>query len=439
MVTSGFRTDVLSALQAASQVASGDGFAAADTSGIADATAIFATARSAQPTPYVKPGSFSVTALPGLGSGFWGPGKIKINGQRFFTPIQPTERSLYLGARSALAPEIGAGAPLIVIGDSISHWAGASAADKHYTTLVQRFLNYGATIGDEPLMTALRPSSTYTPAFYGVTATGAVSTGTNGPLNESAVLAAGAQIAFTGSYGQVDVYYTQAPGAGTLAFAYNGQAAYKSVNAASAVTVLDAFSGPSPTGQTTSGTYTLTAVGGPVEITGLMRLGLVVASGPPRAHVFRAAHGSYTIRSFGAAAVTSILKQAAALSATPPRVLIALGTNDQGQRTGPQIAADLTAAGTGLLSLLKAGGVTRLHAMVPWRAAAGALPFAAGCSWDGALGALTDAYGAAGVDVLPVHLTDFAGLGLLTDGVHPSDVGHDQIAHLIVSHLAGVR
>ncbi|PAP94844.1 hypothetical protein CIT31_11995 [Mesorhizobium wenxiniae] len=169
------------------------------------------------------------------------------------------------------------------------HWALASNRPAHWFNRVTQFANVSIA-DDEPGMTALRPSSTYTPAFYGVTTSGTVSTGTRGPLGESIILADGASLAFTGAYEQVGVHHTQDAGQGSLAFAFafNGGAAYKTVNAAGAL-ALDQYSGPSLTGQAASGNYTLTVAGGPVEITGLIRLGIKAAGSRPRLRTPRAA------------------------------------------------------------------------------------------------------------------------------------------------------
>jgi hypothetical protein len=127
-----------------------------------------------------------------------------------------------------------------------------------------------------------------------------VSTGTNGPIVESLILASGAAITFTGAYATVGVFYTQQSGAGSLAFQYNVGTAFGTTNAAGA-TELDRYAGHA-TGQTASGTYTITASGGPVEITGLVRLGVKTAGSAPRLLTARHAHGSYSFGSFNATA-----------------------------------------------------------------------------------------------------------------------------------------
>ncbi len=431
----GLLADVHDALESATTNSIGsEPLADADATGVADATAAFASARASHPHPYVRPGIFAVTALTAFAAGLWGPGVVNLNGKRFFLPADPTPINLYHGLRAALAPEIANGAPLVLIGDSISHWAHASTGDKHWLNMLTAFANITGSPGDQPVMTALRPSSMYTPEFYGVTTSGTVSTGTNGPLGESLVLAAGASISFTGAYEQVDVFYTQQSGAGSLAFAYNGGAAYKTVTAAGA-TDLDHYSGPSATGQTASGTYTITASAGPVEITGLVRLGVKAANTPERLLTHRSGHGSYQFTSFGASAVTSILKQCAALSSTPPYVVIALGINDRAALTPSDYAAMKTRAQT-LVDLLQAGGVTRIAAIMPQEPTSGWSATYSGKLTQGQLwGALTEVYLAEGVTIVPTHKYDAAGEGLLSDGLHPNDAGNAKMAQVIIEAL----
>ena len=405
----------------------------ADATGVADATAILAAAAVQVPNPYLAPGTYAVTAMPRYGCGFWGPGKVKLNGTRFYTAQRPADHSVYLGARAELASEIFNGAPLILIGDSVTQWSSASSAATQWTNLLTRYLNAYSSVGDEPLCVNFDNISTYTPAFYGMTLSGSTSAGSVGPIGLSRILADGASISFTGTYATLGVFYEQKAGAGSLVVAYGGGTLATLTCAGS--TDHDHYSGAIATGQTTSQTYTLTASGGPVEITGLQRLGLPIASAPPRLQVFRHAHGSYLIDYFAGAPTASILKQASALSATPPRVVICLGFNDQFYDPPATIAAHLAA----LITALKAGGVINLHGMLPWRvSSAWASIFQNGYTYDGALSALRSTYRAQGVDIIPVHAVDFAGEGMTGDGLHPTDLGQDAVAQIITSHLAGV-
>lgn len=260
------------------------------------------------------------------------------------------------------------------------HWALASNRPAHWFNRVTQFANVSIA-DDEPGMTALRPSSTYTPAFYGVTTSGTVSTGTRGPLGESIILADGASLAFTGAYEQVDVHHTQDAGQGSLAFAFNGGAAYKTVNAAGAL-ALDQHSGPSLTGQAASGNYTVTVAGGPVEITGLIRLGIKAAGSRPRLRTPRAAHGSYTFASFNAPRLASAVAQCGYAGGKIVPVL-ALGINDSFGTPPATISTSITS----IINTLEAALAPPTRPSSPWDGS-----YTGGRTYDAALGAIRQTY-----------------------------------------------
>jgi hypothetical protein len=407
-----------------------DVLSTADATGALDATATFSSGRSSHPFPYVRPGLFSTTSLTAMGGGLWGPGRVFMGGERFFIPFRPAIGNLYHRFRAALMDAIAAGDVLTLIADSIGHFAFSETGAQHHFNRVTRFGNLGIA-KDEPIMTALRPSSIYTPDFYGVTVTGTATTGTRGPLAESLILAAGASISFTGAYEQADVFYTQQAGAGSLAFSFNGGAAYKTVNANGA-TELDKFSGPSLTGQAGSGTYTITATGGPVEITGLLRLGVKVAGSAPRLRTLRAAHGSYSFGSFGAAEMASIVKMAS-YAGGKCLPIIALGINDSFGTT----PAGLVATATAMIDALEAAGASRIYAIPPskptpvWDSI-----YTGGRTYEAAIGPLIRLYRQRGVIILPLDVADWQGEGLYQDGLHPNVLGNDRYAQIEVEGIA---
>jgi len=407
-------------------------FESADKTGVVDATALFSAARGAHPAPYVPPGDYSVTSLPGSGNGFWGPGRPFLNGTRIFLPPEPSSTTLLSAIRSSLARHIAAGDVITLIGDSISHFAYAATGASHWFNRFTSYMNLGIA-SDEPIMTALRPSSTYTPAFYGVTVSGGT-TGTSGPIGESLILADGNYFEFVGAYEQVDVFAKEISGAGTLSIAYD-TIVYASKSYASGTTALDVHSGFPATGQITSGTYRVTAVGGPVEITGLIRMGVnqsTTATAPRRVRTMRAAHGSYKFSNFNPTAVKSILKQAsyAGGKAVP---IIALGINDSFGTTVPTILSNATA----VLDELAAGGVTRMFAVLPIRpSSAWNVTYTGGRTFDAVIGPLRALYESRGITILPVDAIDWVGAGLLSDGLHPSDQGNDRMATVVINAMA---
>lgn len=477
----GLRADVDRALAGAIRNTGLNVLTDADHSAGADATSVFSTGAAIHPYPYADPGDFSVTTMPRTGEGFWGPGKPIAGGERFFIPVKPSLHNLYDAARASLAEHIANNDVLGLIADSRGHFAFASTGANHWWNRLTRFLNLGIA-ADEPEMTALRPSSTYVPTFYGVSLTygGAVlpastawatgqnysavtpsvvssgtgtyvctethtsgasfdatkfalvaSTGSRGPLGETLILSAGAGISFAGAYEQIDVHYTQDVAAGSLEFAFNGGAAFKTVVATGALT-LDRYSGPTLTGQAASGTYTVKATGAPVEITGLIRLGIKAAGSRPRLRTLRAAHGSYTIASFSSTRLTSIMAQATAFGGRLVPV-IDLGINDSFGTAPATIADNLTQ----MLDLLEAGGCDRIIVLPPTRpSSAWNSSYTGGRTYDAALGAIRQVCRGRNVQVIGADCSDYINNGKYSDGLHFNDAGNDLHAQRFLEGLA---
>ena len=435
-VSSGLRAEI-AALEAGGNE---DGLAVladADATGEEDATAVFANGRNAHPFPYVRPGAFQVTAMPGdSGDGFWGPGVVRVDGAPFFLPSAPSRLNLRDGLRQGLSEHIAGNDVLTFIGDSIAHWAYAADGDDHWISQLTAFGNLGIA-PDEPTMTAfqaLTPGLSYTPAFYGVTLSGTVTDATGGPLEGRGgiTLASGASMTFTGTYEQVDVFYRRAASQGSLAFAINGGSPYFTLNAAGA-TDDDRFSAASATGQTTSATYTLTASGGPVTITGLNRLGVKAAGTPPRLRTMRAAHSSFTFADFLSGGVASILKQATYAGGEAVPVLC-LGINDSLNLSAAQIATDVTA----VLDALEAGGVTTIFGCIPPRPSSD-WTYSGGRSYDTAVAAIRRVYRARGVTIVPLDMLNWDFQGLYNeDGIHfGAGAGQRMAAQMVIEAMAG--
>lgn len=398
----------------------------ADATGVSDATSLLATARASHDYPYVRPGTFAVTSVPYYGRGLWGPGKVVLSGNRFFIPQRPYLTSLYLRLRQSLYSLASSGSPLIIIGDSISRGQGASTPSTHSIFMLTRFLNQFNAPTDYPLMTEF---STTSRTFEGMTTSGTATLGSTGPVGENLILADGAALSFTATLSQLGVFYNQKAGAGNLLLGYNGST-YATITCAG-TTDLDHYSGSNPTGQTSSGTYTITASGGPVEITGIERLGTVTASTPARIRVHKAAHNGWTFNNFQTAAIqNAILKQAAAFGSTPI-VVIALGTNDMAST----LPSTIKSRANTLITALKTGGVASIYAILPFRNPT--LSYSANCSYEGTCGQLTDAYVTAGVTIIPLDAIDWDGESFVSDHTHPNDAGYDVYAQGLIGGLCG--
>jgi hypothetical protein len=273
--------------------------------------------------------------------------------------------------------------------------------------------------------------------FHGVTISGTTVNGTTGPVAKSLILAPGQSMTFTGAYSNVDVFFNRAATGGPLTFQYNGAAAYKTVTTTGAVTS-DVYSGPSPTGQTASGTYTITNTGSvSVEITGLVRQGAVVGGSPPRLNVFRIAHGGYQLQSYGAAAHASVARMSTAFGGTAANAfhIIALETNDAQGGTYTSVKAEV---GDFLIAATGAGFTTaNMMGVGFWRWSS----YPGGHSYEAAHAGLRDGYAAATppIPVIPLDGYDFIAEGLSGADGHPVDAGEYTMFGVIAENLAGIR
>lgn len=411
------QTGILKRLTTLEEAGTGDGtseLSETDNTGASDVTSSFASARGAHPFPYVRQGTFDTTAVPAGGEGLNGPGTVNVNDEQFFVPTAPRLGNLHDLGRAALMEHIARKNPLILCSDSRGHFAYAANGYDHWFNRLCRFLNLGVAL-DEPVMTALRPSSTYTPAFYGVTVSGGTTT-SDGPLAEGLQLADGGYIEFTGLYEQVDVFAKQQAGAGTLSITFNGGSAYSS-KSYSGSTALDVHSGFAATGQASSGTYRITAAGGAVILTGLVReapLTTRTAVGKQRLRCIRAAHGSYTFGSFGASAITSQMAQAAHWGGVGVPI-IDLGINDAFNNTPSGIASLVTA----MIDRYEAANAPEIFGVLPprpssgWNATYGANRF-----YEEGIGEIHKIYRERGVHIIGVDGIAWRDSGGLNDGLH---------------------
>lgn len=376
----------------------------------------------------------AVTSIPVGGYGVWGRARYTINGYPYFISSKPGQFDLGKEFRAAFGYEVANGVPFVKIGDSIEWLSTASSRANHSLSMAVSFLNPGSP-GDEAVLNAVADSLL---ASHGITKTGTSTNGTTGPLGESLIMNAGCVLTFTGAYDQVDVFYDQAVAAGSLEFRYNGTL-YKTVSCAGAVE-LDKYSGPSPTGQTASGTYTITCTGANVTITGIDRLGVKTAGSLPRIRFFRDAHGSYTFANFTGAKITSIVKQASAFCAIKPVVVLALGINERNV-VGPSGYATVITRIQATITDLVAAGVTQIFARMPLRPyGAGETFYASGLSFENLIGAMREVYKTNNVPVINTDAFDMGTAGqFVADGIHPGDDGHYELARKDLEGLVMCR
>jgi hypothetical protein len=405
-----------------------------DNTGSSDTTTDFSTARSLQPTPYVPSGTFNITSFPYNGQGFWGSDQanVYVNNVRYVLPHSPIVGAVWNRVRGVLYPQITTGSCVIINGDSITNGAYATSLDYTYVSEFCRFLNAGIAL-DVPIMTNFDNTDTSgNLAFEGVTVSGTLVNGTAGPVSHSLILQPGQVITFTGAYEQIDVTYQRTLTSGTLDFAYNA-VSFKTIVCAGAAAD-DVFTGPSATGQTASGTFTITNTSGTgtVEITSLTRLGVKGAGTANRLYVMRAAHGSYQFTSYGSAQIASMIRIANAQAGGSNHYVVpALGTNDG--LAGTSYANMITRVNT-YVGYWTAAGVPVLNmtAIMPWRWASDTN----GVNLVQYDGGIRQAYKTLGVQMAPTDGIDFVTLGWATDG-HPNDQGMAAVCNALVSTLIG--
>lgn len=402
-----------------------------DGTGTTDATSAFAQARASASNVYVPPGDYSVTVLQSYGDGLWGPGQVRIGSTLFPIYTKPSPSSLYGKLRTALAPQIGSNSPLVLIGDSITQGIGPTTDAATWSYQLAAYLNLYTSPGDVPELVNF--DSLLVPSFFGVTIPSSPTVGTNGPTAQSLILEASQSISFTGAFAYVDVFYTQQPGAGSLVFSYNGGSAYKTVNCAGSM-VLDSCTYPSATGETANGTYTITASGGAVEITGLLRLAATLSDASPRLAVMNHAHGGYAFATYTTAMLDSVIKQSQFAGGTNPAAIIALGENDQVATLPSTIYTNATS----MISALKAGGFKSIWGCGILRPTYTEYSYSSGCSYDGANGAIRSAFRDAGVPIIPIDAVDFIGLGLISaEPPHPDNAGQIKYLQVLAEGMAG--
>jgi hypothetical protein len=390
--------------------------ASADSSGGSDSATVFASARLQHPTPCVPTGTFTLSSIPNNGDGFWGTGRVSVNGVTISLPVQPELGARFLKLRASLVSQIYSGSALIINGDSITNGLQASSPQTNYVGLITRFANMGIALDEAVLSNFDTTDTSGGPAFHGLTfaSPSTVTNGTGGPLQTSLLLQPGQSMSFVGAYERVDVTYTGVSG-GTLVFAYGG-ATYATVNTTASGN--DLLAGAGATGQTASGTYSITNTGSvAVEITSLMRFGVKASGSPPRLYVCRFAHGNYRFTNYGSAQIASMMRIATAIAGGTNHFLVpALGTNDS---IGGVAYATLKANVTSYVNAWVSAGipVSQMLPVMPWRWTS----YGGGGSFEQGNAAIRDAYRSLGIG----RFVQTDGFDMVAQGygAHPNDAG----------------
>lgn len=156
---------------------------------------------------------------------------------------------------------------------------------------------------------------------------GSITAGTSGPLAASRILAAGAGWNFNddrGLWSDIQVWYVEQTGGGTLALSLNG-AIVGSISTSGTggekCTVFSGVANPGP-----GNAFSLSASGGPVEVTGVLRVAAKYTERVPAFSRFSAP--AYVTNNWvtNPGSLDSIIRHATRLS--PALVVFSIGTND---------------------------------------------------------------------------------------------------------------
>lgn len=404
--------------------------------GVADSTTAFTSAATAYSNSrFADNGTYLVTALNV--EGLWGSGKVFLSGSRIYLPrggeeVNPVKR--IIEKLSAIRGDL---QQVCLIGDSISDFYYVSSINTHWFSMFRLNVNAWQGGNDFEQITNLDDSNVKSYTLGG----GAASYGTTGPLARSIILDPNEWIEVVGDYKFIECFFQRAVGAGSLAFSFNGAAAYKTVSCAGAAandfntaTVSGYIAAP-----TGVGTHRITCTGAAVEITGLQRLvGTYVSPGNSQQIRFaRIARSGYSTTNFIPTAQLNSIK-VVGTSSQPPSTsqrnslfLIALGTNNMYNvvtSTSPtQYLADLVK----IFSILKEAG--SIVFISPFEAS---IPLVTAFTFEEYLSVAKIACDAFDVPFIDLNAYPFAAAGLTIDGLHPNDNGNEKMFEIIMEELA---
>lgn len=307
---------------------------------------------------------------------------------------------------------------IVVVGDSITQGVGATDISKGYAGILADRLNANQNGGyhyESITQFRVLPSD--------ITISGTVSVGTNGPVKQSLILQPGAVITINRDLTYLDVFYTQDTSAGSLHFNKNGTLYRTFLCAGTTELNKTSFNGAH---LQTSGrdTYTITCVGNPVEITALLTLRRNETSST----VFRCGVSGYTSGDFINPIQTNAISALAKFFICPKGVIfLNIGTNDI---YSVDNSVSPNQFKTNMATILNALNGHYICLSVPPIANSSVFPAvkAHHAKYKEIIYGLALQYDLPVVDFSSI---DFIGKGLYTDGVHPNDAGHYEMARYI--------
>ena len=397
--------------------------------GVADDTAAF-VATAALPAPrYVGPGTYKVASGTAL-DGFYGPGVILKDGRRWPLPASPADAETARAIVDRLSMVRANSGMIVYLGDSITHAvAPVDVSASSFVTKMHQALDLACGLENEEAF--FNWASVFP---FGITLSGSVSAGVSGPIKQSIILAPGGKIAFSGKYSFIDVWYNRAPSAGTLTFRKDG-VGYRTL-ICSGTAAPDVLSFPGATSYSSVASYEIENTGsGNVEIIGLLRINFAPAAMGAIYHARLGASGQSTSL-IGDAQLDSILRIMAGIdTGNPAKSLMVFFHGINNYQLGPQTTTvdQYRADCRRIFSRTIAAG-HMIVAIAPVIPDIATFPGSDGIGKY--IGALYEVCGEYGITVVPSNGIDFLGLGLLSDGLHPTAEGHDRLFRLLSSTMA---
>lgn len=407
-------------------------FKGADATGAQSSGAAIASACNASPVAYVPDGKFKADNGRRI-NGLWGPGELSVAGRRVRLPFQPRRENLISAVLAKLARCAWTSGTMTLVGDSISEGYWASSIEHTWFNLLEKMLtvNVSGGPGSEPEATNMSD-----PARYGLSYTGTYAIGSAGPVQRSLILQPGASVTFQGSYQYVDVVYQQAPGNGSLTMQCN-DTVFRTLDTSGApANDLSSFSTRVKGQVNENDVYTLTAAGGPVELTGIWRLADTVR---PSIFASRCALSGKSTQLFSQdAVIDSVIRHSRALLGEygTPIIFVALGVNNAN--------TEVPDAGT-----TPAQYEQQLGKMFARYINSGAYVIAIGTIRPGQRwGVVHENYPAIaatqklvceqyGVPLIAMDSYEWSGDGtVLSDDLHPNDKGNELMLDLVLDFLA---
>jgi len=313
------------------------------------------------------------------------------------------------------------------VGDSITMGTGASSpATLSYVSLVREILNEnqnGAYGLEDSTNFDISANCSYLTSTTGTT-------GTAGPIGQSLVLAVGQTLIFGGNYQIIDFFYERSPGAGSAEIKRDGVVvATKSMAGATASNICT-YTGATVSTANKNSTWTITATGGTIEITGLIRRRVAIGN---YAWITRAAKSGQLISDYITAPRLASLVAMSSYDSQSSVYVLALGINDIYSAVGGVTSAQYIANLRVLIAGLSGAGKTCVLT-VPTKANE-SLVQPRYEPYENYKTAIFNLAAELDLSVIDYSVYDFVALSAMVDSLHPNDLGHSLMSTTVLNAL----